>query len=62
MSLAMPTTIDHYEWTMKHYSGVTYKYQSIYKIDDRYYWGGGNPNGYTTIVGAKIAIGQRIYV
>ncbi len=55
-------SIDNYTWQMTHYSGVTYKYQSIYKINNRYYWHSGNCNGYSSITGAKIAIGMRVYV
>ncbi len=54
--------MDNYKLQMQLYSGVTYKYQSIYKHPNgTYFWLGGRLNGYKTIQGAKIAIGMRIY-
>ena len=55
------TVLDAYKWQMKYYSGVTYKWQSIYKIDDRYYYQNGRKNGYKSIAGAKISIGRTIW-
>ena len=52
--------MDNYKLQMKMYTGVTYKYKSIYRRDDdTYFYIGSRLAGFKTIRGALISIGMR---